>query len=266
MDFFRRSIAPISTAAWEEIDSFAKDTIISNLSARKFVDINGPKGINFPGVNLGRIEIVKDSSKSSVKCGIHQVLPLIEARIMFRLGQWELDNIERGAKDTDLDPLSDACRQLAAFEENVVFNGYNQGKIEGLNTLKKNSSVDIKKNAESIIDGISEALTKLMIEGIDGPANLVVSEELWKYLARPVPGGSLKTAVERQTGGKVIHSPSVEGGLLISARGGDTELTIGQDYAIGYHSHSNDEISLYLTESFTFRVISPEAIVGLNFV
>jgi uncharacterized linocin/CFP29 family protein len=50
----------------------------------------------------------------------------------------------------------------------------------------------------------------------------------------------------------------------VANRGGDLELTVGQDFAIGYHSHSANEISLFVTESFTFRVIAPEAIIGFK--
>jgi uncharacterized linocin/CFP29 family protein len=56
----------------------------------------------------------------------------------------------------------------------------------------------------------------------------------------------------------------VKDALLVASRGGDVELTVGQDFAIGYHSRTVAEISLFLTESFTFRVITPEALVGLT--
>jgi uncharacterized linocin/CFP29 family protein len=44
------------------------------------------------------------------------------------------------------------------------------------------------------------------------------------------------------------------------------ELTVGQDFAIGYHGHTAAEVNLYITESFTFRVIEPEAVVGFTAV
>jgi uncharacterized linocin/CFP29 family protein len=52
--------------------------------------------------------------------------------------------------------------------------------------------------------------------------------------------------------------------LLVASRGGDLELTVGQDFAVGYHSHTSNEISLFVTESFTFRVVVPEAIIGFK--
>uniref|UniRef100_UPI00272E2810 encapsulin n=1 Tax=Geoalkalibacter sp. TaxID=3041440 RepID=UPI00272E2810 len=63
-------------------------------------------------------------------------------------------------------------------------------------------------------------------------------------------------------GGAVTYSNAVQGALLAASRGGDLELTLGQDFAIGYHHHTAEEIHLFMTESFTFRVITPEALVG----
>jgi uncharacterized linocin/CFP29 family protein len=50
---------------------------------------------------------------------------------------------------------------------------------------------------------------------------------------------------------------------VFSQRGGDAELTLGRDMSIGYHSHDERTVRLYFTESFTFRVVGPEAVVGL---
>lgn len=60
----------------------------------------------------------------------------------------------------------------------------------------------------------------------------------------------------------MIYSELAQDAFLVAARGGDIELSVGQDLAIGYHSHSTEAINLFITESFTFRVIAPEAIIG----
>jgi hypothetical protein len=36
---------------------------------------------------------------------------------------------------------------------------------------------------------------------------------------------------------------------------------LGQDFSVGYASHDRDKVELYLTESFTFRVLEPAAAV-----
>jgi uncharacterized linocin/CFP29 family protein len=49
----------------------------------------------------------------------------------------------------------------------------------------------------------------------------------------------------------------------MSQRGGDFELTVGQDFSVGYLASDETAVQLYLEESFTFRVATPEAAVYL---
>jgi uncharacterized linocin/CFP29 family protein len=63
--------------------------------------------------------------------------------------------------------------------------------------------------------------------------------------------------------GPVIWAPGVDGAVVTSLRGGDFELTVGRDFSIGYLSHDVDKVQLYLEESFTFRILAPEAAVPL---
>ncbi|HPC23846.1 MAG TPA: family 1 encapsulin nanocompartment shell protein, partial [Phycisphaerae bacterium] len=64
--------------------------------------------------------------------------------------------------------------------------------------------------------------------------------------------------------GDILWSPALDGGLLLSKRGGDFEMTVGQDIVIGYAHHDRYKVELYLTESFTFRVLEPLAAVALR--
>jgi uncharacterized linocin/CFP29 family protein len=64
-----------------------------------------------------------------------------------------------------------------------------------------------------------------------------------------------------------IQAPSdeiQEGGFVLTTRGGDFELAIGQDISIAYQSHSNSIVELYLLETFTFRLLTTEAAVVLT--
>jgi uncharacterized linocin/CFP29 family protein len=40
-------------------------------------------------------------------------------------------------------------------------------------------------------------------------------------------------------------------------------LDIGQDISIGYASHSSTAVQLYFLETFTFRLLTTEAVVAL---
>jgi uncharacterized linocin/CFP29 family protein len=264
MDLLRRELAPISQQGWSEIDSMARETLVANISGRKFIDIDGPHGIEHSCVTLGRLSIPKTQKKGNVGYGIHQVLPLVEARINFSLQTWELDNIERGAKDIQLDPLVGACRDIATFEEKAIYDGFEPGQIVGLQKTVAGKELSLALDMDAIVDAVSEGQTKMLKDGVEGPTNLVVCDKLWKFLARSTPGGSLRSLLEKQIEGRVIYSGCVQDALLVAGRGGDLELTVGQDFAVGYHSHSSSEVNLFVTESFTFRVVAPEAVIGFK--
>jgi uncharacterized linocin/CFP29 family protein len=60
-----------------------------------------------------------------------------------------------------------------------------------------------------------------------------------------------------------VWAPGVQGAVVVSQRGDDYLFESGEDLAIGYDRHDGDAIELYLLESFTFRVATPEAAVAL---
>ncbi|HOZ72942.1 MAG TPA: family 1 encapsulin nanocompartment shell protein [Spirochaetales bacterium] len=264
MDKLRRELAPISQEAWNEIDAMARETLKASLSGRKIVDVHGPRGFDYAGVPLGRLSVPKQQPAGEVRYGLHQVLPLVETRVDFSLDIWELDNIGRGARDPDLDALVEACRKIAAFEEKAVFDGFKAGSFIGLHEYAKDRKVGAVLNSDAFLDAVAEGQAMMRRDGVDAPANLVVSVDIWKFLGKSVPGGTLRSIVERQIGGRVVYSEAVKDAMLVSARGGDAELTVGQDLAIGYNGHDTTKVSLYLLESFAFRVITPQAIVGLR--
>jgi uncharacterized linocin/CFP29 family protein len=63
--------------------------------------------------------------------------------------------------------------------------------------------------------------------------------------------------------GPLVWAPGIEGGILLSLRGGDFEFDCGQDLSIGYLDHDADVVRLYIEESFSFRVLEPDAAVAL---
>jgi aminopeptidase-like protein len=70
-------------------------------------------------------------------------------------------------------------------------------------------------------------------------------------------------SLARVLGGEVIWSPGLDGALLLSQRGGDFVLAVGQDWSVGYSSHDAEHVQLYLEETLTFRSIEPDAVIVL---
>jgi uncharacterized linocin/CFP29 family protein len=64
--------------------------------------------------------------------------------------------------------------------------------------------------------------------------------------------------------GPLVWAPGLDSAVVVSQRGGDFQLDVGQDLSIGYSHHDADTVSLYLEESFTFRVLEPDAAITLT--
>lgn len=264
MDILKRSLAPITDEAWTEIDAQAKKTLTEKLSARRFVDVVGPKGWDYVVVGLGRLDISENQLVQDVQAGIHQVQPLVETRISFQLEIWELDNIVRGAKDIELDALITAAQKIALFEEEAIYNGFKPGNITGLAESVVHPAISFTEKPDEFLKVVSQGMTTLARASVGGPYALIINPEIWNIVASSVQGYPLKKRVENMLGGSVIPSLNIDDAFLISIRGGDLELIIGQDFSIGYESHDSKHVKLFLTESFTFRVLDPGVIVSLN--
>jgi uncharacterized linocin/CFP29 family protein len=266
LDLLRRDLAPVLPEAWQAIDAEAKRVLALNLAGRKLVDFSGPHGWKHAAVNTGRIEMLEGRDPVEGVCaGVRTVQPLVELRIPFTIAQMELDVMARGATDPDLEPVVTASERIALAEDIAIFNGYEPGKIRGILPSSPHAPLTIKSPAEwprIVVHGREVLRTA----GINGPYALVLGPDAYDELSAAAEDGyPIRKRIEgKLLDGPIVWAPAVGCGLLISLRGGDYELTVGQDLSIGYAHHDRDRVELYLTESFTFRVLEPAAAIGIR--
>jgi uncharacterized linocin/CFP29 family protein len=265
MDLLRRKFSPLIDAAWDAIDEEARRILTTNLSARRIVDLHGPQGWGLSAVNLGRVEPATDSD-TGVSWGIRKVLPLIELRVPFAISLSELDNLARGAADIDLEPVSAAAHEAARFEERAIYQGFAAAGIVGLRETSEHEVIALgSATPGEILDAVIKALVVLHDAGVTGPHELVLGPKLYQRVLGDNSTYPVGQQLTKLLGRPPIYSPVLDGaGLLVSSRGGDFELTLGQDMSIGYERHEGDTVHLFVLESFTFRVLGPEAIVRLG--
>lgn len=262
MDLFKRQLAPLTSEAWEEINERAKQVLKSYLSARKVVSVVGPKGWEYSFVPEGRVKILEKEGEVGV--GLRKAKPLLEVRVPFRLVRWEMDDIERGAKDSDLGPLEEAAKQIALFEENVIYNGYEKATVKGIVESVENKPIPLGSKPNEIIESLSKAAQVLKDNFVDGPFALIVNPETMAILNSHVSGYPLVKRIESFLGTDIVVSRVVKDALLLPKDHEDLELVIGGDFEIGYQSHTDEEVELFISESFTFRVLDPAIIVKLT--
>lgn len=261
MNILKKSLAPLTDKAWSEITERTKQVLGNYLTARKFADINGPNGLEMGGISTGRLEVPENQPDKGVNYGLREFLPMVEVRKPFELDLWELDNIERGAKDIDFSPLENAARELAVFEENAVYEGFQPAKIVGLEAAAEGSLFALPADANALLKEIGAQVINLSKKAVQGPYTLVINEKEWLELIKLSEGYPIQKQLKAVLGGKVLINHFNKNSFLLSERGGDYELVVGQDYTLGYDSHTTSKVKLFLTGSFTFRVLSPEAIV-----
>jgi len=260
MNHLLRELAPVSAAAWKEIEDEAARTLKTMLAARKLVDFAGPRGWDAAAVSLGRSEPVPPPAGSDAEARIRRVLVLVELRVPFELRRSELDAAERGAKDIDLDPLIQAARRIAIAEDRAVFHGHAAAGIRGLCEGGAESMLSLGGAVADYPSAIASALGRLRDRGVGGPYAVALSERAYTELTEATQHGyPVLQHVRRLIDGPIVWAPGLDGAVVLSLRGGDFELTVGQDLSIGYLSHSAETVRLYLEESFTFWNITPQA-------
>ncbi|WP_018247243.1 family 1 encapsulin nanocompartment shell protein [Orenia marismortui] len=264
MSNLKRSLAPITEEAWQFIDQEARERLAIKLKGRKFVDFVGPKGIEFAAVNTGRRVVLNDSSEDGISYSKRHVLPLIELEVPFTMKVEEIDSLVRGAEDVDTDSLAEAVKKIATAENNAIFYGLNEAKINGILDESPYDIVNIGE--EGLVSAVAEGVQNLIKEDVEGPYSLLLGPDVYSLLYKlDDKGYPIKKRLEELLEGEVVPVPELKNkGLLISNRGEDFKLIVGQDMSIGFKEQKGEEIEFFLTESFTFRIDAPEAAIVLE--
>ena len=264
MNHLLREHAPISDAGWELLDKEARERLAPALGARKLVDFSGPHGWAYSATNLGRVAALPSAPAEGVSGAQRKVLPLVELRAEFAIPRAELRDADRGADDTDLAPLDRAAHQIAVAENVAVFHGL-EGVAQGIAATTPHDRAPLSETAAGYPRQIAGAIETLLASGIGGPYGLALGADEY----RSVTGGTdegypVYDHIAKILDGPVIWAPGVAGAVVVSLRGGDFVFESGQDLSIGYESHDAEVVRLYLEESFSFHVATPEAAVALN--
>jgi uncharacterized linocin/CFP29 family protein len=266
MNHLHRDLAPISDTGWGLIDDEAKGRLTTYLAARKLVDFDGPHGWTHSATNLGRIATISGPSEG-VAGAQRKVLPLVELRAEFKISRVELDDGDRGALDNDFDELDEAVRQIAVGENVTVFHGYGAAGIRGITENTSHAPIVPDANIEKYPTAVAKAVDVLRQSGIEGPYGVAICPTTYTQIVETTEHGGYLLFDHLHKilgGGPLVWSPGVEGAVVLSLRGGDFILDSGEDLSIGYLDHDADVVRLYLEESFSFRVLEPDAAVAIR--
>jgi uncharacterized linocin/CFP29 family protein len=268
MNHLHRELAPISDEAWSEIEREADRTLRHYLTGRRVIDFTGPKGWSHAAEPTGRVNQLSPAPSASVTASARGAQPLVELRSPFTLQRAELDAIGRGARDADLDPVTDAARHLAITEDSAIFEGYAAAAIGGIGQCTTHETLHISDDYSDYPGLVARAVATLQRSGIGGPYAIVLGPRCHTGVIETTEHGGypLLEHLRLILNGPALWAPAVDGAIVLTTRGDDYEIVVGEDVAIGYASHDAETVQLYLEETFTFRVLTPEAAVALRYV
>ena len=263
MNNLHRELAPISDAAWAQIEEEASRTLKRYLAGRHIVDLHGPSGVALSAVGTGHLHNI-GAPADGIIARQRDVKPLVELRVPFELDRQMIDDVERGANDSDWQPVKDAAKKIAFAEDGAIFEGYAGGGIEGIRQGTSNPVETLPSDVRNYPDAIAHAVNQLRLVGVDGPYSVLLSADAYTALAEARDyGDPVLEHVRRLVDGEIIWAAAITGAFILTTRGGDFDLHIGQDISIGYSSHTDTAVRLYLQETFTFLLLTAEAAVAL---
>jgi uncharacterized linocin/CFP29 family protein len=264
MNNLHRELAPISDAAWAQIEEETARTFKRYLAGRRVVDVQGPAGTALSAVGTGHLRQI-DSPREGVLARQREVKALVELRFPFELDRQQIDDVERGANDSDWQPAKDAAREIAFAEDRAIFEGYNAAGIVGIRQGTSNPKMTLPADVREYPNAIAQGLSQLRLVGVNGPYSVLLGAGAYTALAETSDQGyPVLEHVKRLVDGKIVWAPAIDGAFVLTTRGGDFDLHIGQDVSIGYLSHTDTSVRLYLQETFTFLLLTTEASVAIN--
>ena len=189
----------------------------------------------------------------------------MELRADFEIQRQELRDADRGAADADLAPLDKAAHQIALAENIAVFHGYGDA-LTGIAETSPHEKTALGDTANDYPTHVAGATERLLCEGVAGPYGLALGRHQYRRVVESAEHGGypLLDHLHRILEGPIVWAPGVQGAVVLSLRGGDFLFESGQDLSVGYDSHDADTVRLYLEESFSFHVATPEAAVALT--
>jgi uncharacterized linocin/CFP29 family protein len=261
----RRELAPITDEAWKMIEEETRRTLKLALSVRKLVEFSGPHGWAYSAANAGRARPAGENFAKGVQARLRLVQPLVELHSQFDLSRDDLDSAARGARDIDFQPAIEAALQIAYTEDKAAFYGFPEAGIRGICESSPHRGFQLPPDHAAYPQVVAEAMEALREAAVQGPYAIAIDSSSYTALSKTtVHGFPVILHVRRLLNGPVVWAPALEGAVVLSLRGGDFELIVGRDLAIGYLDHDANRVRLYIEESATFRVLTPEAAIVLR--
>lgn len=266
MDYLNRAQAPFSRELWQRIDAAAVAAARELMSARRFLDVQGPFGAGLTAIEVGADDYCRQVGDDEAGAVIGRAISVPMLRKSFRLSIRRLEAAEHMGQPLDLAAVEGAAEAVARREEEFVYHGQADFGLSGLLTAKGRNEVKLRDwsgPAETPLDDLLQAVNALDGAGFFGPYALALEPALYNALFRRYEGTDLLqlSHIRRLCEVGVFKAP-IKGGVLVDPRTGP--LLVGQDLRTGYIGQDGIHCQLFVSESVVLRLDEPKAICTLS--
>ena len=265
MNYLNCAQAPFGDDVWTMVVEAAVKAARDRLTARRFLDVDGPYGTGLTTIEVGNDGYCRQPGANEAGAVIGRAISVPMIRKTFRLSIRRLAAHLENGLPLNMAPVEDAAEAVAAREEETLYLGQADFGLEGLLTAKGRNQLDAGSwtDLDQVLSDVIAAVTKLDDSGFRGPYALVLSPPLYNGLFRRYPGTDLLQLEHlRRLFTKGIFKASIEGGLVVDPRVGP--VVVGQDLAAGYIAQDGIHYELFLSESLVLRLDEPEAICTIT--
>ena len=266
MNNLHRELAPISDAAWSQIEEEATRTLKRHLAGA--TRGGRPRAGRVRACQPSAPATSPDSTRpaTAVAARLREVQPLVELRVAVRAGP--AGDRRRGARRAGL--------RLAAGQGRRPAARVRRGPRH-LRRLRRRRHPGHPPGHSNPVDRAARRCarrtrTRSPRRSASCGWSASMARTAWCSAPTPTPRSArpATTAIRcsSTSGGwssdEIIWAPAIAGAFVLTTRGGDFALHIGQDVSIGYLSHTDGAVRLYLQETLTFLLLTAEAAVALS--
>jgi uncharacterized linocin/CFP29 family protein len=263
--FLNRKTSGFPEALWQHIDRAAVAAARDLLTARRFLDVDGPYGAGLTSVEVGGETYARPSQEDLAGAVASRAIAVPMLQQMFELSIRRVEGHLRMGLPLDLRPVEDAAEAVARREEDLIYYGIEELGIAGLMDIAGRIRERCRDwgTVENALNDVLLAVGRLDDAGFRGPYALALSSSRYNLLFRRYEGSDMLQLdhLRRLCEGGVFKAP-IEGALLIDPRA--AQIKVGQDLRIGFSANDGIHCKLFASESLVLLVDDPAGICTLD--
>lgn len=136
-NYLNRGAVGIPDALWERLDKAAQEAAADILTARRFLDLEGPFGVGLTSVEIGSESYCRPADKNLAGVVASRAIALPALQQLFELSIRRVEGHLAMGLPLDLNPVQEAAEAVARREDEIVYYGIEELGIAGLMNVPK---------------------------------------------------------------------------------------------------------------------------------